>query len=145
MKQVDPATPVEYGGKKYQWQPYAFSWRWGIEGNPGHQGYHGLKENVADEFIGLGAPKPGKNETVYGEEPGGTRYYLWTAVVAERDQKAYMQAGGNRPAAVWVNHDRCEVSASLKTGANPLLLRYDRPGRGSFVLSANPSAALAED
>jgi hypothetical protein len=145
LKQVDPATPVEYGGKKYPWQPYAFSWRWGIEGNPGHQGYHGLKENVADGFIGLGAPKPGHNETIFGEEPGGTRYYLWTAVVADRDQTAYPQAGGNLPSAVWLNHDRCEKSASLKAGANPLLLRYDRPGRGSFVLSANPSAAPGED
>jgi hypothetical protein len=66
-------------------------------------------------------------------------------VVADHDQKAYLQAGGNRPAAVWVNHDRCEVSASLKAGANPLLLRYDRPGRGSFVLSADPSAAPGDD
>ena len=143
LKQVEAATPVEFGGKKYQWQPYAFSWRWGIEGNPGHQGYHGLKENIADEFIGLGATKAGRNETVYGEEPGGTRYYLWTAVVADRDQQAYPQVGGNRPSAVWLNHVRCEKSASLKAGANPLLLRYDKPGRGSFVVNANKSAAAS--
>jgi len=36
------------------WTPYEFSWRWGIEGDPGHQGYHGLKEQVHDEFIALG-------------------------------------------------------------------------------------------
>ena len=38
-------------------KPYEFSWRWGIENDPGHQGYHGLKEEVHDEFIALGKLK----------------------------------------------------------------------------------------
>jgi hypothetical protein len=54
---VDPAVPVEIGGERYTWAPYAFSWRWGVEGDPGHQGWHGLKENVSDDFIRLGKPK----------------------------------------------------------------------------------------
>ena len=71
MRQIDPKVPVEVGGKKYAWQPYAFSWRWGVEGDPGHQGFHGLKENVTDEFICLGAKGDGHNEIVYVAEPGG--------------------------------------------------------------------------
>ena len=54
IEHVDPSVPVEHDGRTYAWQPYAFSWRWGIEGDPGHQGYHGLKAQVSDDFIALG-------------------------------------------------------------------------------------------
>jgi len=54
MESVDPSAPVEIGGKSYRWQPYAFSWRWGVEGDPGHQGYHGLKENITKKGERMG-------------------------------------------------------------------------------------------
>ena len=31
------ASGVEAAGVRYDWQPYAFSWRWGVEGDFGHQ------------------------------------------------------------------------------------------------------------
>ena len=140
MKQVDPGTPVEIAGRKYQWRPYAYSWRWGLEGDPGHQGYHGLKENISDGFICLGAPKKGKNETVYTAEADGTRYYLWSAAVAKTSTQANVCTTGNSPAAVWVNHSQCAGTISLNAGANPVLLRYDKPGRGAFVLDSGAVA-----
>ncbi|MDR0705750.1 MAG: hypothetical protein LBF88_12275, partial [Planctomycetaceae bacterium] len=43
-------NPMTIG--KVQRQPYRFSWRWGVEGNPGDQrGYHGLKQIVSDDFL----------------------------------------------------------------------------------------------
>ena len=54
LSNVDPSVPVNINGKSYFWVPYNFSWRFGVEGDPGHQGYHGLKEEITDEFICLG-------------------------------------------------------------------------------------------
>lgn len=142
---VDPTVPVKFGARPYRWQPYDFSWRWGIEGDPGHQGYHGLKENVTDHFLCLGARRSGRNELVYAPESGGTRYYLWSAVVAPSDGRAHSLAGGLRPAAAWLNHQPVAGdSLTLKRGANPLLLRYDAPGRGYFVVRSGAPAAVAE-
>ena len=141
LKTVDPALPVECAGKKYRWQPYDFSWRWGIEGNPGHQGYHGLKENITDNFIGLGARIRAKNETAFGPEPAGTRDYLWTSVASGGDRTAQALAGAIKPTAAWLNHKRLAKngSAALRAGSNPLVLRYDKPGRTFFVFSTAQS------
>lgn len=137
MTRVDPAIPVEIGGKQYSWTPYAFSWRWGVEGDPGHQGYHGLKENVSDDFLCLGKPQGGLNETLYVKEDAGARYYLWTCAVVEKDVQAKVIVGGLKPAVVCVNGRalrQSEEVVSLRVGSNPVLLRYDIAGRGHFVL-----------
>jgi hypothetical protein len=137
LTQVDPAVPVVVGGKPYRWTPYAFSWRWGKEGDPGHQGYHGLKENVADDFICLGQPRGGLNETLYGSEKEGSRYYLWTTALVSGDTAVSVLSGGLKPAAAYLDGKRFsagQADLSLKSGATPLLLRYDAPGRGHFVL-----------
>ncbi|MFO1530313.1 MAG: glycosyl hydrolase [Kiritimatiellia bacterium] len=127
LSSVDPSKPVEFGGKQYRWEPYEFSWRWGREGDPGHQGYHGLKNNVTDEFICLGSPRDGKNEDPLRPRAEGSRYYLWTSVPVASETQAHPRSGGLRPAAVWVNHQPAAASVQLKPGANPVLLRYDHP------------------
>jgi len=137
MTEADPAGSVSVGDRQYSWAPYAFSWRWGFEGDPGHHGYHGLKENVTDDFLCLGKPQGGLNETVYVKEDAGTRYYLWTCAVVDSDVQARVIAGGLKPASVYVNGRVLQASdsvVSLKAGRNPVLLRYDGPGRGHFVL-----------
>ena len=136
LQQVDPSVPVEVNGKAYHWTPYVFSWRWGVQGDPGHQGYHGLKENVSNDFICLGKAKGGLNETLYVEEQGGTRYYLWTCAVAGRAMQARVMSGGLTPARVYMNGARLDDRdvVTLNAGLNPMLLCYDRPGRGHFVL-----------
>lgn len=138
---VDLRSPVEIGGKKYSWQPYEFSMRWGAEGDPGPQrGYHGLKAKVGNDFITLGRrvlawPLP--TGIPYEKEPEGSRYYLWTTAVAPRDAEAQAQVGGLQPSGVWLNGSPITDLAGairLNAGANPLLLRYDNVGRGHFVL-----------
>jgi hypothetical protein len=133
---VDPAQPVQIAGQVYHWQPYEFSWRFGIEGDCGRQGYHGLKEQIADEFIGLGDIRHGHPVCRRVPEAGGKRYYLWTTVSAEKDGQVPVSATGLLPAAAWLNGEPFETKArlaTLKKGPNPLLLRYDDIGRGSIV------------
>lgn len=149
FKQVDPSQPVSIGGKAYPWQPYAFSWRLGIEDDCGHQGYHGLKIQVADEFIGLGALHHGHPSCNRAPEPGGTRYYLWTAVQATQDGEVPLSCGGLAPAAAWINGSPLDAkarSATLKRGPNALLLRYDQVGRGWLVFGSKtePDARAEE-
>lgn len=83
LRTVDPNVPVVVDGREFRWAPLGFSWRWGIEGNPGRQGYHGLKERIDSRFIGLGKNAGALNETVFAPEEAGSIYYLWsTAAVA---------------------------------------------------------------
>ncbi|MEI7912122.1 MAG: glycosyl hydrolase [Verrucomicrobiota bacterium] len=147
LRRVDPAVPVEVGGRKYHWMPYEFSWRFGMENDVAHQGYHGLKEQVADDFIGLGSVSSGMPSYKRGNEAGGTRYYLWTAVISGGITQPRVLTGGLRPTAVWLNNLRVEKipeSVKLADGANPVLLRYDTIGRGYFVFDRAKAAATEE-
>ncbi|MBI2929178.1 MAG: hypothetical protein HYY24_26235 [Verrucomicrobia bacterium] len=154
LTRVNPQEPVAIAGKPYGWRPYGFSWRQGLEGDPGHQGWHGLKENVTDHFLCLGKRVDALNEHKYEPEPGGNRYYLWTSATVERPTTARIVASTRRegeqphasevltPAAVFLNGARLEnlqAPVSLHAGANPILVRYDHAGRGYFVLKRDES------
>ncbi len=137
LTEVHPSKPVVVDGKECAWSPYDFSMRWGIENDPGPQGYHGLKELISNDFIVLGKTKRKDTEFVYEKEAEGSRYYLWTTVLSPRDGEARISTGDLKPAAAWLNWKRLDdlsAKVSLKTGANPVLLRYDSPGRTHFVV-----------
>jgi len=156
LRRLDPREPVIVAGKPYRWRPYAFSWRWGREGDPGHQGWHGLKEHVTDHFLCLGRPAEGLNETKYEPEPDGSQYYLWTTVTVPRDTTARILASarndGQRPhasevlspAAVFLNGapvaDLAQV-VPLRAGPNSLLVRFDHAGRGYLVVKREETVA----
>lgn len=148
LQQVDPAQPVELNGQKYRWQPYEFSWRFGIEDDDAHQGYHGLKEQVSDEFIGLGTVRHGMPSCRREPEKDGTRYYLWTSVQSPEAGQFLVLRGGLPPTKAWLNGAFLEAkarAAALHAGANPLLLRYDKIGRGYFVLHSGAAATETPD
>ncbi len=149
LKRVDPSMPVKMDGTSLTWKPYDFSWRYGKEGNLGHQGYHGLKRTVTDDFICLGKTKGGRNEIRYLNEKEGKRYYLWTSATTPKALSATIHVSRGAPAdkshtspvitpaAVYVNGLRVNDLSqpiSLRAGANPTLIRYDRAGRGHFVM-----------
>ena len=139
LDRVDPSAAVQVGGKQYAWKPYNFSWRWGIEGDPGHQGYHGLKEEMSDEFIGLGKLQTSGTGTSYAKEPEGSRCYLFTSVAAPVESSGRIAVGGTRPAVIWFNHAKRKQPggpAALKAGGNPLLARFDAPGRSSIIVGS---------
>lgn len=149
LKTVDPAVPFTVAGKSLVWRPYDFSWRYGKEGDSGHQGYHGLKRTVTDDFICLGKRVGGLNEARYGDADGGRRYYLWTSVTVPKPTQASLLVSRDgpkdashtspiiTPAAVYVGGALVRDLAqpvSLSVGANPVLVRYDHGGRGHFVM-----------
>jgi hypothetical protein len=115
-----------------------FSWRWGIEHDPGHQGYHGLKEEVHDEFLAIGKPRNngGHMPNVISYAADGDSFFS-TAVVAPRDMTAHALTGALKPAKVWLNGEVVTGAAlKLKAGANPLVLQFNKPGRTYFVVSS---------
>lgn len=142
---VDPKEKIEFNGKSYVWEPYSFSWRWGVEGAPGRQGYHGLKERVDSRFIALGVAGEGFNETSFKPEESGDVYFLWSTidarVVSSKDLADYVPVdvyvSGGAPSAIYVGGVRFESErlylGSSKTDADrrslPVLLRYDGSGR----------------
>jgi len=73
---------VTLSGKKQKWEEYAFSWQYGVEGDYGHQGYHGLKGVMYDNFIRLGAMKDVKMSKERQPELSGNYYILYTSVLA---------------------------------------------------------------
>ena len=129
------------------WSPYEFSWRWGIEGNPGHQGWHGLKENFSDHFIGLGATRKGHNETLFIAENPPKRYYLTTTVCWKGT--ATIQKGGNLPDAVFLDDKPVPLDAkTIELSGKPqiLTLSYPTAGRGFWFLEkgAKPHGRVDE-
>jgi hypothetical protein len=146
---IDPSVPVSAAGKTFYWRPYEFSWRMGKQGNLGHQGYHGLKRTVTDDFLCLGKEKRGLNETCYVNEIDGAKYYVWTCATVKEASTAEILYSRKppadkshtspvlTPAAVYVNGTLVPESAQsvvLQAGVNPLLVRYDSAGRGHLVL-----------
>ncbi len=125
LTSVDPSQPVEFAGTRYRWQSYAHSMRWGVEQDPGHQGYHGQKGEMPKDFIALGKPRMKSTTIVYEPEPTGVRYFLWTSAQASRPMDARLSVGGEIIPSIWINgvsRASGANSARLKGGSNPVLL-----------------------
>ncbi|MEI8288216.1 MAG: glycosyl hydrolase [Verrucomicrobiota bacterium] len=134
--------PATAGG-----QPYEFSWRWGIQNDPGHQGYHGLKAEVHDDFLAIGKAKtnPKHMPNVVSYEANGDTFFS-TTVVAPRDMDGFVFTGTVKPAKVWLNGQAAtNTTLKLKPGANQLVLQYNKPGRTYFVVSTSPDAPPKPD
>ena len=115
-------------GQTQRWEPYGFSWRQGVEGDPGHQGYHGLKGKMYDNFIRLGALKTVKMSKKRMPDPAGNYYLLYTSVIAPADGVYDLLMGEVKPAAMMVNQTKTDINSKslvLKKGANPILILYD--------------------
>jgi hypothetical protein len=152
------------------WSDYDFSWRFGVEGDPGHQGWHGLKENMYDTFIRLGkferaghlntvrrpetagnatGKKSGaKNSAKNGKITGRTYYYLWSNILVPKGEKTgVVLTHGLMPSAVYINGEKADLTSpvvQLNEGANPVLLRYDSIGIGYFVVVSQKSKFAEE-
>ncbi|NCB04980.1 MAG: hypothetical protein EOM69_05610, partial [Clostridia bacterium] len=110
---------------------YDFSWRYGKEGDPGHQGYHGLKRAISDDFICLGQTKNGHNETLYLSD--GHRYTLTTTVTSPVACDAEILCS-LADARIEINGAVvADARVALKAGVNPIRVSC-LGGRGHFVL-----------
>lgn len=126
---------VEASGKVYEWNSYAYSTRYGIEGDPGHQGYHGLKGEITDHFIAIGRSRFDLTGTRYETEEGSLTYF-WTSFVGDGRTGVHLRTGGVTPEKIWLNGELIEGKQDqlmVKEGVNTVLLRYGRAGRGHVV------------
>ena len=143
-----PIGVINIADGNHSWKDYDFSWRYGVNGDPGHQGYHGLKENMYDEFIRLGEyAESGHLQTVRKPEREGTRYYLWSSILAPAEQDGIILTHGMKPDSAWVNGKPLDLNQTvvpLRAGANAVLLRYDSPGIGYFVV-VSPDSPFASE
>ncbi|WP_302976204.1 glycosyl hydrolase [Paraprevotella clara] len=122
------------------WRPYAFSRRWGVFGDPGHQGYHGLKMRMNPEVIRLGKMGVSATSTFRKQEPGGSCYYLYTTVDAPHDGVYPVLIGSVRPSVCFVGGQKVKGdSLALCRGVNRIVLGYDRPVTTYFFIR-NPFA-----
>jgi hypothetical protein len=125
----DENDEVTISGKKQKWEAYGFSWKQGVEGDPGHQGYHGLKGKMYDDFIRLGALKNVKMSKDRLPEAAGNYYLLYSTIVAPADGNYDLLMGDEKPVVLLVNNSKTEINSkqiALKKGANPILLMYDK-------------------
>ncbi|WP_368341120.1 glycosyl hydrolase, partial [Parabacteroides goldsteinii] len=123
---------VQIDNKEYTWKPYEFSWRWGVENDYGHQGWHGLKATVHDEFIRMGKLEKEFRETVRVEDPNGNKnYYLYSNVLAPETGNYQLIFGELKPADIYINGKTVSPSTStvtLNRGTNEIVLHYDTFG-----------------
>lgn len=129
MTPEKPGIEVMVSGKPYRWEEYGFSWQSGVEGDYGQQGYHGLKGNMYDNFIRLGALTEEKHSKLRKPEAAGNFYLLYSNVIAPEDGDFELLSGTEKPALLFVNGSKTEASAyfvHLKKGANPILSVYDK-------------------
>ncbi len=136
---IDPQQPLRVGGRDLPWSAQEFSWRWGVEGQPGDQGYHGLKGVLSDDVLALGA-RAAEPPAYYWREaellPGGiaTRL-LWTTLPAPSGTTARVMVGGLPPTGLWLDGQPIAPGdrVAVRDGAR-LVMRYDGVGRGHVVL-----------
>jgi hypothetical protein len=120
---------VKIADKKYKWEDYSFSWQHGVEGDYGHQGYHGLKGQMYDNFIRLGALGEEKHSLKRVPEKEGNFYMLYTTVLAPSDGTFELLSGDEKPLKLFVNGvktDSNNKTVQLKKGTNTLLVVYDK-------------------
>jgi len=132
LAKLAPQQPGEetlINGIKYQWEEYCFSWQHGVEGDPGHQGYHGLKGQIYDDFIRLGALTEEKMSKIHIPEETGNYYILSTSVIATDKGNYDFLTGKDKPSNLYINHSRVDPKSKtiqLNKGANLVLAVYDK-------------------
>lgn len=127
--------------------PYEMSMRYGLEQEPGHQGYHGLKGKVTDAYLTVGRleSKRSHMDPQYKPYEEGVGRVFYTTVLSDRDQDAYLLTDSMKPDRLYVNgieyKGDCH-SIPLKKGRNPVVAAYLDCGRTYLLFATSPEAAL---
>ncbi|MDR2117344.1 MAG: hypothetical protein LBP87_13280, partial [Planctomycetaceae bacterium] len=119
-------NPIVIGN--VQRQPYRFSWRWGVEGEPGDQyGYHGLKKIVSDDFLIV---------------PEGISYFT-AFIFIEKTTPVFLEQpdgsvpGTTVPSAIWIDGHKIGQETELTNGIHHIVVKFTKSGRSHVVFSIN--------
>ena len=148
LESIEPTLPVTINGQPHHWQPYDFSWREGREDDAGHQGFHGLKGTISENFIRLGKLAGQRAHAVVLEADTHNRNYLWSSVqlaeaaevtlhISEPAPAVTNGSPVNAPAAVFIDGQQVadlNATLSLSAGSHSVLLRYEDCGESHVVL-----------
>jgi hypothetical protein len=146
MKPVKESDEIVVSGKKYQWEEYGFSWQTGVEGDYGHQGYHGLKGEMYDNFIRLGALGEEKHSKFRKPESTGNFYLLYSTVISPKNVDFDVLTGVEKPHLLFVNGKKTNSdisSVQLKKGANQIIAVYDKACE-TYLVFRTPGAPNPE-
>lgn len=128
----EPADAIESDGESLRWQPYNYSWKFGVDRPDVHQFKTDGLGPVSPNFLVLDPPR-GAQSTVR---------YLATRVFSPRKQTLYFDFGGLEkapPRQAWVNGNlvvdvsgrplKALNSVELAAGWNDVVLRIEQTGR----------------
>ncbi len=119
---------------------YEISWRYGKWGQPGAQGYHGLKELVTDEFLFFYEPK--------GTSPQTQGRVFAGAVNVPVSGEYFILAGGTSPRFAALDGNTLSGdthSVLLRRGIHRITLAYGEEGTAYFMLSKREARSGAEE
>jgi hypothetical protein len=148
MLKTTPQNTVDsilVGDKKHCWEEYSFSWQHGVEGDYGHQGYHGLKGQMYDNFIRLGAMADVKMSMKRVPEKQGHFYMLYTTVQAPANGQYELLTGDEKPAYLFINSiktDSTSKRVQLNKGPNTVMAVYDKACE-TYLVFRKPNVARA--
>lgn len=107
------------------WQPYCWSWQYGVFDNPGSQGYHGLKGKTDNRFIIL--------------DQGGHQVFR-TFVYAPKNGAYRIEKEGTLPDFLLIDRKNTkDKNISLTEGWHEVIIAYANTSKETFVLSDNKS------
>lgn len=110
------------------WEPYCYSWQYGVFDQPGSQGYHGLKGKVDNCFLIL--------------DKGGLQLFR-TQVYVPADGVYRIRQEGEEPGYCYLDGELLETEKPVLTkGWHSLLLVYEHTPKGSYVLSEKKSNSI---
>ncbi|MDO4950092.1 MAG: glycosyl hydrolase [Bacteroidales bacterium] len=110
------------------WEPYVFSWQYGVFGSPGSQGYHGLKAKVDSRFLIL--------------DQGGHQLFT-TQVYAPTDDTYRLLVEGIHPYALLIDGKEATTPCTTLTqGWHKLLLVYDHTEKTAYTLQGMVSFSV---
>ena len=117
------------------YEEYAISLRYGVEGDPGHQGYHGLKGNVTSDFLQIGEPKETLRDVIFEPYRNGIGKIFVTKVFTEQVQEVRILTGDIKPVRLYVNGQEVtdRDSVILHAGENRIVAGYLECGRTHLV------------
>lgn len=96
------------------WEPYCYSWQYGVFDQPGSQGYHGLKGKVDNRFLIL--------------DKGGLQLFR-TQVYVPADGVYQILQEGEKPGYCYLDGELLEAENRFDKGWHRLLLVYEHTPR----------------